>query len=107
MEINIKNNSSYDNSKFETIKQYLKFCQETSPLRTKINIQLVNETNQDFFNENYMVGVNGKTFSEVLLEIANKWVSEFSKQRKINCGIKEAQLIQTYFNKKFPTYNFL
>jgi hypothetical protein len=107
MEINIKNNSSYDSSKFEAVKQYLKFCQETSPLRTKINIQLVNETNQDFFNDTYMVGINGKSFSDVLLEIANKWVLEFSKQRKINTGVKEAQLIRTYFNKKFPSYNFL
>lgn len=106
MEINIKNNSNYDASKFEAIKQYLKFCQETSPLKTKINIQIINETNQDFFNNTYMVGINGKSFSDVLLDIANRWILEFSKQRKINCGIKEAQLMQSHFIKKFPNYNF-
>lgn len=106
MEINIKNNSTYDSLKFETVKQYLKFCQEISPLKTKINIQIVNETNQDFFNDTYMVGINGRSFSEVLLDIANRWILEFSKQRKINCGIKEAQLMQSYFIKKFPNYNF-
>lgn len=107
MKVNIKNNSSYDNSKFEAIKEYLKFCQETSPLKKEINIQLVNETNQEFFNDTYMVGTNSKSFSDVLLEIANRWVSEFSKQRKINCGTKEAYLIRDYFNKKFPMYNFV
>jgi hypothetical protein len=107
MEINIKNNSSLNNTNFEIIKEYLKFCQETTPLRTKINVQLVNDTNEDFFNETYMVGVNGKNFSDVLFEIAKKWISEFSKQRKIKCGEKEIQLMVDYFTKKFPNYNFV
>lgn len=107
MEINIKNNSSYDEMKFEVIKEYLKFCQQTSPLKTKINMQLVNETNQDFFNGSYMIGTLNKSFSDVLLDIANKWITEFSKQRKINCGNKEAQLMQTYFLKNFPDLNLI
>jgi hypothetical protein len=107
MEINIKNNSSLNNTNFEIIKEYLKFCQETTPLRTKINVQLVNDTNEDFFNETYMVGTNGKSFSDVLFDIAKKWISEFSKQRKIKCGEKEIQLMVDYFTKKFPNYNFV
>jgi hypothetical protein len=107
MKINIKNNSTFNLQKFESIKEFLKFCQETSPLKQEISFMLVNETNQELFNGDYMVGVNGKGFSEVLLDIANKWISEFSKQRKINCGVKEAQLMRTYFTKKFPNYNFV
>ena len=107
MEINIKNNSSFDNSKVEIIKEYLKFCQETSPLKSKINIEIVNNGVEEFFNETYMVSINGKSFSEVLLEIANKWILEFSRQRGINCGTKESQLMRDYFLKKFPTYNLI
>jgi hypothetical protein len=34
--------------------------------------------------------------------IADKWISEFSKQRKINCGEKEKELLVEFFLKKNP-----
>ena len=106
MKINIKNNSTMDSQKFEITKNFLKFCQESSPIKKEISYMLVNETNEELFNGNYMIGVNGKMFKEILNDISKKWISEFSKQRNINCGEKEIILMVDYFVKKFPFLNF-
>ena len=106
MKINIKNNSTFNLQKFESIKEFLKFCQETSPLKQEISFMLVNETNQELFNGDYMIGVSGKSFKESLTDISKKWISEFSKQRRINRGEKEVILMVDYFLKKFPFLNF-
>jgi hypothetical protein len=106
MKVNIKNNSTFNSEKFELIKEFLKFSQETSPLKKEISFMLVNETNQELFNGDYMIGVNGKTFYQVLTDVSRKWIKEFSNQRKINCGEKEIVLMVDYFVKKFPFLNF-
>jgi hypothetical protein len=106
MKINIKNNSTFNSEKFESIKEFLKFSQETSPLKKEISFMIVNETNQELFNGDYMIGVSGKSFKEVLYDVSKKWISEFSKQRRINCGEKEVALMVDYFFKKFPFLNF-
>ena len=106
MKINVKNNSNFDTQKFEAIKEFLKFCQENSPLKKEVNFMLVNETNQEFFNGNYMIPTSESSFEDCLYDISKKWIKEFSCQSKIKCGDKESTLIVKYFFKKFPNLNF-
>ena len=102
MKINVKNNSTGNPKKLEILKEFLKFCQLHSPLKSEINVVFVNRTNEKFFDGNYLIPTKFTKLNEGLTTISKFWIEEFSKQRKINCGEKERELLVEFFIKKNP-----
>jgi len=102
MKINIKNSSTATSRKVEAMKQFLRFCQESSPLNREIEITFVDFTNDTVFESKYFIPLRNTRSMDCYKLIANKWISEFSKQRKINCGEKERELLVEFFIKKNP-----
>lgn len=100
MKINVKNNSTANTQKIEASKEFLKFCQINSPLKTSINLTFVDKTNETYFNGMYLVPTKQKNLSECLNLISQFWISEFSKQRNIPCGYRESQLLVKFFLEK-------
>ena len=53
MKINVKNNSTANSTKIDLVKEFLRFCQLNSPLKTSIDIVFVDKSNQVFFDGKY------------------------------------------------------
>lgn len=102
MKINVKNSSTATSRKIDAMKQFLRFCQESSPLNREIEITFVDSTNDTVFESKYFIPLRNTRALQCYQLIADKWISEFSKQRKINCGDKERELLVEFFLKKNP-----
>jgi hypothetical protein len=102
MKINIKNSSTATSRKVDAMKQFLRFSQESSPLNREIEIIFVDSTNDTLFESKYFIPLRNMRSIDCYKLIADKWISEFSKQRKINCGEKEKELLVEFFLKKNP-----
>ncbi len=102
MKINVKNNSRASVQKIMAMKQFLTYCQENSPLSKEVEIIFVDSTNDSVFESKYFIPLRNIKSIDCYKHIANKWINEFSKQRKINCGEKEKELMVEFFLKKYP-----
>jgi hypothetical protein len=102
MKINVKNNSKASAQKIAAMKQFLTFCQENSPLNREVEIIFVDSTNDSVFESKYFIPLRNIRSIDCYKHIANKWMNEFSKQRKVPCGDKEKELLVEFFLKKFP-----
>jgi hypothetical protein len=102
MKINVKNNSKSSTKKIEAMKQFLVFCQESSPLNRQVEFIFVDSTNDSVFELKYFIPLRNIRSIDCYKYIADKWVNEFAKQRKINAGEKEKELIVEFFLKKYP-----
>lgn len=107
MKINIKNNSSISEEKFEKINNFFKFCQESSKLKKDLDFVLVDNTESLVFNNKYYIISKNIPTKETLKIISEVWVKEFSAQNKIQVTSKESDLMVEYFYKKFPNYESL
>jgi|688.fasta_scaffold284739_4 hypothetical protein len=103
MKINVKNNSTGNPKKLEILKEFLKFCQLHSPLKSEINVVFVNRTNEKFFDGNYLIPTKFTKLNEGLTTISKFWIEEFSKQRKINSVGIESQLLVKFFIENNPS----
>lgn len=102
MKIIVKNNSRSSLRKVDAMKQFLMFCQENSPLNREIEITFVDSTNDTVFESRYFIPLRNVRTMDCYRFIANKWICEFAKQRKINCGEGEKKLLVDFFIKKNP-----
>jgi hypothetical protein len=103
MKINVKNNSTANSTKIDLVKEFLRFCQLNSPLKTSIDIVFVDKSNQVFFDGKYLVPVKSTNLDHILDIVSDFWVKEFSKQRMSNRIGHEAYLIKKFFIDKNPS----
>jgi len=102
MKINIKNNSTDDLSKANWVTEFIKFCQNNYPLKSKLDFVLVDSSNTNYFADKYIISLRGKTLSDIFHEVSNLWIDLFSSERKINCVNGERELCVKFFVKKNP-----
>jgi hypothetical protein len=102
MKINVKNNSTGNTQKIEILKNFLRFCQLNSPLKSDINVVFVNRTTETFFDGNYLVPTKFSKLGEGIEKISKFWIEEFSKQRRINCVGIESELLVKFFMEQNP-----
>ena len=102
MKINIKNNSTENDTKTTWISEFLKFCQLNYPLKNQINFVLVDNSNTDFFADKHIIQLKNKNLNDLFVEISNRWIDLFSEERKIKCVNGERELCVKFFVKKFP-----
>ena len=108
MKINVKNNSTASAAKIDLVKEFLRFCQLNSPLKSSIEIIFVDRTNQVFFDGRYLIPVKITKLKECLEIISDFWVKEFSKQRKVSrIGIESELLIKFFIESTPSVLNFL
>jgi len=102
MKINVRNNSTANVAKIDLVKEFLRFCQLNSPLKSSIDIVFVNKSNQVFFDGKYLVPVKFTKLKDSLEIVSKFWIEEFSKQRKINCIGVESELLIKFFIESSP-----
>jgi hypothetical protein len=107
MKINIKNNSTASVNKISAIKEFIKFCQENSPLNREIEVIFVDSSNEPEIDLKYFIPLRNIRVMDCYKKISEKWVQEFSKQRKIQCGDTESKLLVEFFIKKYPHLKFV
>ena len=102
MKINIKNNSSETISKVNWVSEFIKFCQSNYPLKSKIDLVLVDSSNTNYFANKYIIALGGKNLNDIFYEVSNTWVDLFSTERKIKCVNGERELCVKFFVKNNP-----
>ena len=107
MKINIKNNSTASVNKISAIKEFIKFCQENSPLNREIEVIFVDSSNEPEIDLKYFIPLRNIRVMDCYKKISEKWVHEFSKQRKIQCGDTESKLLVEFFIKKYSHLKFV
>jgi hypothetical protein len=103
MKINVKNNSTANVAKIDFVKEFLRFCQINSPLKSSIDVVFVDRSNQVFFDGKYLVPIKFTKLKDSLSIVSKFWIEEFSKQRKINCVGVESELLTKFFIEKNPS----
>ena len=107
MKINVKNSCSATQSKIDAVKEFVKFCQENSPLNKNIEIILVDSTNDPSIDSKYFIPLRNIRVMDCYRIISEKWVQEFAKQRKVQCTDIESRLLVEFFLKKYPQLKFV
>ena len=107
MKINVKNNSTASVAKISAIKEFIKFCQENSPLNREIEVILVESSNEPSVDLKYFIPVRSIRVMDCYKKISEKWAQEFSRQRKVQCGDTESRLLVEFFIKKNPHLKFV
>ena len=107
MKINVKNNSTASVAKISAIKEFIKFCQENSPLNKEIEVILVESSNEPSVDLKYFIPVRNIRVMDCYKKISEKWVQEFSRQRNVQCGDTESRLLVEFFINKYPNLKFV
>ena len=107
--------------KIRVIQEFIKFAQESSPLRRPIIINLLNArmggmTTGEETPGNIKVLASGRMLNDILRTIGHEWTHEFATQRKIklsndnkefqeSLANTEAGIMVRMFEKKYPEFN--
>ena len=102
MKINIKNNSTKNITKVNVVKNFLIFCQSNSPIKNNINIVLVDSSYGDLPQGKIFIPLSDGTIIDILNNVANIWITEFSRQRNIPCKNNEPELLVNFFLRENP-----
>ena len=105
MKIYVKNNSTANLQKVNVVREFFKFCQNNSPLKSSINFVFVDKSSETYFDGKYLIPLKTSKLNENLNLVSQMWINEFSKQRGIPCGYVESQLLVNYFIKNNPSVN--
>jgi hypothetical protein len=107
MKINVKNSCSATQNKINAVKEFVRFCQENSPLNKNIEIVLVDSTNDPSIDLKYFIPLRNIRVMDCYKTISEKWVQEFAKQRRVQCGDSESKILVEFFIKKNPHLKFV
>jgi hypothetical protein len=102
MKINIKNNSTDKPMKIQSLRNFLVFCQEFSPLKKSISFVFVDTTDGSTYDGVFLVETKNYSSIDLINKISEIWINEFSKQRKIPCTEKEVSVMANSFIAKTP-----
>jgi hypothetical protein len=122
MKVKIVNkNTGLSKDKLDVIETFIVYCQDTSPLKKDVSINLLSERIGKMTTGSEITGTikvlsKGRMLRDIIKTLAHEWVHEFARQRNIKLqgyntmsqedyANSESALMVTNFEKKHPEFS--